>query len=336
MLKPADPTQELYFDKVRKIGYWESQLKRPINKRMNLDDQALTDHVVKAYALSSEPSSILNIRTPSDEDKIKQFESKLKLTLEELGPQFKKILEQKIVSFVPMENVNSSGMILDIPSRDKNGDPVYHGIVVMNIDHFLMPTNQWASLRLESQYIGKDGKHLEISLNEPSKIESKNLPNSISDIDGARYQLLRQIGLVITMGTHLVPLKQKLNGIDKNFDSDQSWFAKLSWKTENGRTHSRFKNILSPKLLANIGKNIASIETLYEKLEMTNFPTLAATKSVSEDFAESFANYVHTQILKKPYQIKILNNETIIAQYSDCWGQDRCLDKKTAIEKFMY
>jgi hypothetical protein len=73
----------------------------------------------------------------------------------------------------------------------------------------------------------------------------------------------------------------------------------------------------------------------YERLERTNFPTLYAATHPADDFAESLASFVHTVMLKKPFEIRIYRDGEIAKRYGGCWTEERCAGKRRILEELL-
>lgn len=74
---------------------------------------------------------------------------------------------------------------------------------------------------------------------------------------------------------------------------------------------------------------------VYEQLEQTNFVTLYGTTKPVEDFAEAFASYVHTVLLKRPQEIRIYRENALLKTYHSCWEEARCAEKRKIIEELL-
>lgn len=106
-----------------------------------------------------------------------------------------------------------------------------------------------------------------------------------------------------------------------------------------GTTSSRFENRFS------LRKHVAyyvdgKLETtqildVYSQLEGTNFSSLYAATSPSEDFAESFATYVHKVLMGKPFEIRIDQNGQNVKRFESCWEAKRCSSKRRVLEGFI-
>jgi len=54
-----------------------------------------------------------------------------------------------------------------------------------------------------------------------------------------------------------------------------------------------------------------------------------------DDFAEAFASYVHTVLMRKPWEIRIYANGKQAKVYGPCWSEARCAGKKKILERFL-
>ena len=67
----------------------------------------------------------------------------------------------------------------------------------------------------------------------------------------------------------------------------------------------------------------------------TNFPTLYAATNPSDDFAESFVSYVHTVLMKRPWEIAIRHDGKVVKTYRTCWEETRCAAKRRILEDLL-
>ncbi len=117
-------------------------------------------------------------------------------------------------------------------------------------------------------------------------------------------------------------------------------FFNLSWVLDDEKLVSRYdaswpeRRKISYYPLKSKKQTVIKAVAAYEKLSDTNFPTLYATTSPYDDFADSFANYVHVVILKKPWSIEIKINKKV-SKFEDCWSQPRCAWKKKILKELI-
>ena len=73
----------------------------------------------------------------------------------------------------------------------------------------------------------------------------------------------------------------------------------------------------------------------YANLRQTNFPSLYAATSPGDDFAESFASYVHVVLMGRSWQITITRNDKVVELLSACRGEPRCAEKQAILERIL-
>lgn len=124
------------------------------------------------------------------------------------------------------------------------------------------------------------------------------------------------------------------------FSPDMKFFN-LTWKIRDNAFVTQFDEIWSErsKILyyAPDAKKLPgqAAFTAYRKLPQTNFPTPYAATNPFDDFADSFANYVHVVRLKKPWQIQISSSKEQITLPA-CWSEPRCREKRKVIEQIFF
>ncbi|MBL8525550.1 MAG: hypothetical protein JNN20_17865 [Betaproteobacteria bacterium] len=151
-----------------------------------------------------------------------------------------------------------------------------------------------------------------------------------------RYILLHEIGHVLSIGEKVHPPWDRPVTTLDGFS-----FAQLSWQLNASKTyvsqydHAGFAD--RSKVVYYFGAKLdgAKMPEIYQRLEKTNFPTLYAATNPGDDFAESFASYVHTVMQKRPWEINILANGNPIKTYRTCWDEVRCAEKRKLLEKIL-
>ena len=79
---------------------------------------------------------------------------------------------------------------------------------------------------------------------------------------------------------------------------------------------------------------VKSLPRTFDLLAKSNFPSLYATTMPEEDFAESFAMYVHTVMMRRPWELTVRRNGTIVAEFGSCFLDGRCPGKKAYFDRF--
>jgi hypothetical protein len=208
---------------------------------------------------------------------------------------------------------------------DKNGVPVA-GFVVLDKSALNRQANEWATWKESSPFALNSSVSLRATIETNKNDNRKN---------ALQYILLHEFGHILSIQNPALPLWGK-GWIENKIKPEMSFFHE-SWKVSEGKLSSLYdlrwpaRSLVtyyaqeSRKLPAH-----AAIEC-YRQITNTNFPTLYAVTNPFDDFADSFANYVHVSILGKPWKIEI-DSETTKLVVEPCWNQPRCKSKKSLLE----
>lgn len=175
-----------------------------------------------------------------------------------------------------------------------------------------------------------------------SRFELKATIEAAADDDrkhAIQYILLHELGHVLSVGASFHP---SWNLSAAKVPTDESFpFFELSWSVDRQRNRyaSHFDAVFPERrdVVYYFGARLpgSSMASIYGSLEKTNFPTLYAATHPADDFAESFANYVHTVLMKKPFEIRISEDGRVIRRYGACWDEERCAEKRRILEAFL-
>lgn len=155
-----------------------------------------------------------------------------------------------------------------------------------------------------------------------------------------RYILLHELGHVFAAG---LPVHPSWNLAPNDVRSVERFaYFRTTWvvvKDEN-RYKTVFDDTVFPQRrdVVYYGKpKLAGDQmvSVYENLANTNLPTLYAAGHFSDDFAEAFATYVHTVVMKKPYSIEIYRDGTLVRTQRACWDEARCAEKRAILERLL-
>ncbi len=189
--------------------------------------------------------------------------------------------------------------------------------------------NAWATWK-ENTPFKPDGHHaLTATIEKPA-----------DDIrrQAIQYILLHELGHVLAVGG---PFHPDWNLAISAIPDERYPFFDLSWSVDrkNNVYASRFDAELPERksVVYYFGAKLeaASMETVYDHLARTNFPTLYAATHPGDDFAESFASYVHVVMMGKPFEIVISNDGRVVKRYGACWSEQRCAAKRRILEDFL-
>ncbi len=169
------------------------------------------------------------------------------------------------------------------------------------------------------------------------KLEARIEDAARDDRRGAiRYILLHELGHVLSINRDVHPRWDMPPG--EVPATARFPFFELSWTVD--RKESRYASKFDADFPARrsvvyyLGAKLdaADMAPAYGALRKTNFPTLYAATSPGDDFAESFVSYVHTVLMKRPWEITIRKDGKVAMTYRTCWEEPRCAAKRRILE----
>lgn len=231
-----------------------------------------------------------------------------------LGVRFARQLGSSAISDIV---VSAEGVILGV-------------VVALDVDAFEQRTaNAWATWKENTPFAQQDGYRLEAQI---------ATPDGDNRCGALQYLLLHEFGHVLAAGRGLLP--EWWNAAQAMRAADDYHYLPLAWQItpalqvvplpENDfPLRADISYYQAPRLAA------GQMHAAYAQLQGANFATLYAATSMHEDFAESFASYVHAVMLDQPLCIRIFHGEVLLLQFDGYWNAPRSLAKRQVLEKLL-
>ena len=210
------------------------------------------------------------------------------------------------------------------------------GFIVLDEGVLDRTANAWASWKEGSAFQSSATQSLDVQIEKP---ENDTRVNAI------RYILLHELGHVIDA---VLGVTQIDGGNTQNIRSRGFYTLSWTYPPPSQRTvvpgdtlRSRFdaawpeRETLAFYTFENSKHTLSDAASIYEWLRQTNFPTLYAATSSADDFAESFANYIHVVLDERPYEIRLKQEGRSANLLGSCWGSPRCASKRMAVEHLL-
>jgi len=255
-----------------------------------------------------------------------EFVTSLRAALAALPPTVKKAAERKLLGIFPVHHVGSSAITYDLFDNDLRPQGAF---VLLDVNYLGRPANEWATAKELSPYQGSGRWSVQVELADAK---------SNTRLEALQFIVLHELGHVIGIGTGMVPGFGTLPDVDKVKDYA---FLKLSWTVDGRRFHSLvekdfpvFRNF---KFYAKPGDQSSrdTIPGIYAALAQTSFVSAYASTDPQDDFAETLAIYVWTQLLKKPYRVQILDGNKVERSFSPDWSRPELQAKRKLIESLL-
>ncbi len=307
---------------VKKLAFWKQALDQPVARRIGPAPPELIDFL----RLDTIEQGIPN--KPRAPTFTPEFLGEVTAAFDELPQPVKHLLAHKLAGIYFIEDIGGTGFT-DVV-LDAGGNPVA-GFVVLDPSVLLKQTaNEWATWKENTPFMAQPAFRL---LAEIETVAQNNRKNAI------QYILLHELAHVISIGGNIHP---SWNVEPRDVPSLSAYpFFQLSWtRSKDGSRYESLFDAAFPQrkdVVYYFGARLPAGQMLntYENLERTNFATLYGATRPGDDFAEAFASYVHTVLMKRPFAIRIYRGATEVKVFGSCWNQPRCAGKKRLLEELL-
>ena len=212
-----------------------------------------------------------------------------------------------------------------------SGEGVILGVVVaLDVEAFESRTaNAWATWKENTPFAPEEGYRLSAQIALP---EDDNRQGAL------QYLLLHEFGHVLSAGRNLLHDwwldAQSLRG------ADEYHYLPLAWQIMRRKEVVPLAEndfALRGDIVYYHGARMqgSQMAHAYRQLQGANFATLYAATSVHEDFAESFASYVHAVMLGKPQAIRIEHDGALLLQFDGYWDAPRSAAKRALLARLL-
>lgn len=303
-------------------GYWKSRMERPLAQRIGAAPAELLEYV----RLDNLSAGLTNV--PRAATLAADFLRDVRRAFDEIPLPVKRLVSGRLAGIYLVEDLGSTGYTDAIFAAD--GKPVA-GFVVLDAAVLKQRSaNAWATWKENTPFKPEPGFALNARI---ASAGGDNRKNAI------QYILLHELGHIASIGADIHPHW----GIDPSAvqQTENLTYFKLSWTI--ARQENRFVSLFEPAFdarrdvvyYADARLRGSQMQAVYTQLASTNFPTLYAATSPGDDFAEAFASYVHTVLMRKPLQIEIKHAGRDVLRHSSCWTQARCTGKRAILEQLL-
>jgi hypothetical protein len=314
-------SEKLAKSQIRTAEYWGTDWKnRPLAQRLASAPQPLVDYILMDNQLNGFEER------PSAAGPTAVFQRVLAGLLDELTPPVRALAEKNIIGVFLVSDLGGTGYTESVQESDGK---IRQAFIVLDRDLLMRrQANDWASWK-ENSFFAKDESNIRVSLT----IEEKNRDSIENAI---RYILLHELGHALAVAGCMHPswndpLDQKVS----NFA-----FVGLGWEWKDDRLASKYLNLFPDQPLVHAygfdqsGLPRGRAPEIYECLARTSYPSLQASTSVFEDFAETFATYQHVVRAGRPWRVEIKSSGDKIATMESPWHDKRLNERRTFMKNW--
>lgn len=303
-------------------GYWERRMERPLAQRIGAAPAELLEYV-RLDNLSAGLTSV-----PRAAALTPDFLRDVRRAFDEIPTPVKRLVSRRLAGIYLVDDLGSTGYTDAIFAAD--GKPVAGFIVLDAAVLKQRSANAWATWKENTPFKQEPGFALTATIATANQDDRKN---------AIQYILLHELGHIASIGADIHP-HWGIAPADVRQTGNLAYF-KLSWTI--ARQENRFVSLFEPAFEAR--RNVvyyadamlrgSQMQAVYTQLAATNFATLYAATSPGDDFAEAFASYIHTVLMRKPLHIDIRAGDKAVLRYSSCWAQARCAGKRAILEQLL-
>lgn len=306
----------------KKLSFWKRTMSERLGRRIAAGEPEVVEFLTFDNYAHDFPER------PRRASPAPELVEELRTALDELPDSVKRLVDSKLAGIRLVEDIGGTGFTDEV--LDDDGKPVAAFVVLDPNVLSKRSANEWASWKERSPFRPDSRFQLDATIEDAQGDTRKN---------AIQYILLHELGHVISVGERFHP--RWTVPVKKITSTNGYRFFELSWAIDPGRERyaSRFDDAFPDRrhIVYYFGAKLdgAVMPAVYSQLTQTNFPTLYAATSPGDDFAESFANFVHTKLMGKRFEIRIRKDQETILVYGACWDEQRCAAKRTILEAFL-
>ncbi len=320
---------QLLMHPVRTVAYWRPADQKPTRQIRvgpappELIEFIRLDNVFKGYSERPVPAS-----------KDSQFIRDVEAAMASLPRSVRRIAEKRLFYIALVRELGGGTGYMDAVANADGS--AAGGFIVLDEGALDQIANQWVSWREGSAFRPAADSSIEVHI---------EAPKNDTRVNAIRYILLHELGHVVDVVLGVTPT----GGGDPQNIADNG-FYKLSWMDPSspptapppGDTlHSRFDAEWPDRALLTFYAfdasrfDVTDAPAIYGWLRGTNFPTLYAATSPADDFAESFVNYVHVVLDKRPFEVRLRSGQQSEFLFGSCWDSPICAGKRAVMQRLL-
>lgn len=301
---------------IRQVSTWSAKLQRPLDERVVPFPAAFFEPPDESCTWARRQGQPVATDDPLLAD--------VRHALEHLPAAVRRLADRRVAAVALAEGLEGSATAQEV--YDAAGHAVA-GVIVLDASILRRFTlNTWATWKESQPFTIRDGTRVQVRMaSEHDDTRSRLI----------EYALLHELGHVLSW--------QGETTHENHDGSGSEEFFRLSWiDAGQGNFASRFDGEFPrrPEMAFYPSGGLRALDekvmlAAYAWLPHTTFPNLYAATWPPEDFAESFASYMHVVVLHRPYEVTVQRDGKVLARIGACWNEERCARKRAALEAFL-
>ena len=296
----------------KQSSFWREPLARPVRDRIGPGSPALVEFLVLDVVANDYPNK------PRASTVDPTFLADVRKAFDGIPETVRKLLDARLAGIYFVDDIGGTGFT-DSTSDEKVGFIVLDPTVLAR-----QTANAWATWKDNTPFRPDPEYRLE------TRIEDRARDDRVHAI---QFILLHEIGHVLSIGAKVHP---SWTQPPTDAGPGKFYFFDLSWTVEGGKYASKFDAAFPKRrdvrFYFGAKLDASDMRAVYDALEQTSFPTLYAATHPADDFAESFASYVHVTMMGRDHEVRLYRKGKLEKTIGPCWGQARCAYKRTALE----
>lgn len=305
----------------RTPAFWQAARAQPVDTRIGAVPPELVDLLQLDVMLNDIPARPRRSKATPD------FIADVRAAVAEIPPSIRSIMERRLVGIYFVDDFGGSAFA-DLVSWGRKSGAAF--IILDPTQLSGRRANEGATWKESSPFKPDDDWRLEARIADEA---GDNRRNAIL------YILLHELGHVLATRGDIHPRWDR--PAREELKNSRFPFHALSWRWDDHRKAqvTLFDDAFAErsKVRYYFGANLPGdrMAQTYSWLESTNFTSLYAATNPGDDFAESFVTYVHTVMMRRPWEIALLHKERAVQTFRACWDEPRCAAKRKVLEDIL-
>lgn len=314
-----DPAKVERASAIKRLTFWTDALAKPLEQRIGPAPAALIEYIELDNQQQGFPNRPKAPALPPD------FVRDVRAALAGLPAPVRRAVDAKLAGIYFVNDLGGTGWTEEVVNA--YGRPMA-GVIVLDAAVLAKQrANAWATWKENTPFKRDARWRLAAQIEQPA---------DDNRVQAIQYILLHELAHVLAIGTNLHPSSAV---VPRELPAQPPYpFYRLSWQVSpEGRYVTRYDAQFTQRkdVVYYLGAKLPGAQMLeaYQHLAATNFATLYAVTNPHDDFAEAFVTYVHTEMMGRPFAVRIYRDNKLALEYGACWKEPRCADKRKLVEQ---